>query len=643
MRANIACGAGLAFFLLTPLPAAAAPLDTYGNLPQLGNLTLSPDGSKLAYVSAIGGDRDILVQDIHTGKVLTAVKSEGAKLRDLTWAGSDHLLITTSQTSNVAFLLWSHGEHYLTQSLNLTTHQLTPLLDHVEDAMNVIIDQPQPRVVNGATIAFLEGIYFHSEYGYPALFSVDLDSGVTKVVNAGGRDAREWFVDGAGTPRAEADYDDKARQWTLKLHRDDDWSRAMTLNAPIDLPGIYGLDKDGTNLLIETTGDDSKRDILPVSLATGAVGPSVEKDYDFDEPVTDPATLRIIGGLDEEMADKYVFFDPALQAKWNAIVQSFPGENVELVSLSADHALAVVHVSGEGDGDGFRLADLNQSRTYLFGAEYAGIGPGDVAPVRVVIYKAADGREIPAYLTLPKGRDPKMLPLVVFPHGGPAARDDPGFDWWAQAMAAQGYAVLQPQYRGSAGFGAEMLRAGYGEFGRKMQSDLSDGVRWLVAQGIADPARVCIVGASYGGYAALAGAAMDPGVYRCAVSVAGICDLHEFLQWRRNREHEDDSDVLRYWERFVGATGLDDPVLDTLSPVDHIDKVTIPILLIHGHDDTVVPIAQSQEMRDALTKAGKPVDYVELDGEDHWLSRGETRLAMLKAAVDFLKANNPPD
>jgi dipeptidyl aminopeptidase/acylaminoacyl peptidase len=260
---------------------------------------------------------------------------------------------------------------------------------------------------------------------------------------------------------------------------------------------------------------------------------------------------------------------------------------------------------------------------------------------RRITYEAADGLKIPAYLTLPAGRPATKLPLIVFPHGGPAARDTTEFDWWAQAMAAQGYAVLKPNYRGST-TDLEFQQAGFGQWGRKMQTDLSDGVRYLGKEGIIDPARVCIVGGSYGGYAALAGVTLDPGVYRCAVSVAGLSDLKRMLTWEK--EGEGHGHVgSRYWDRYMGVTGPSDPALDAISPIKHIDNVNVPVLLIHGKDDTVVPYEQSEVMLKALTKAGKKVELVTMKKEDHWLSRGETRLLMLQSLITFLKVNNPPD
>jgi dipeptidyl aminopeptidase/acylaminoacyl peptidase len=187
------------------------------------------------------------------------------------------------------------------------------------------------------------------------------------------------------------------------------------------------------------------------------------------------------------------------------------------------------------------------------------------------------------------------------------------------------------------------MAAGYGEWGRKMQTDLSDGVRSLVAQGVVDPRRVCIVGASYGGYAALAGPTLDPGVYRCAASVAGVSDLRRMIAYAAVRGERGDNATVRYWNRFMGGDGPDDRSLDARSPARMADRADAPILLIHGRDDTVVPLDQSRAMADALRSAGKPYQFVELGGEDHWLSRAETRQRMLREVVGFLETHNPPD
>jgi dipeptidyl aminopeptidase/acylaminoacyl peptidase len=297
----------------------------------------------------------------------------------------------------------------------------------------------------------------------------------------------------------------------------------------------------------------------------------------------------------------------------------------------------VVKVFGAQHGYAYALYDWYGHQATVLGQIYAGV----VAPAQVkkIAYAAGDGLLIPGFLTLPKGVTEKALPLVVLPHGGPAAADTLNFDWWAQALADQGYAVLQPNYRGSTISYAHEA-AGFGEWGRKMQTDLSDGVRYLAAQGVIDPKRVCIVGASYGGYAALAGVTLDAGVYRCAVSVAGLSDLRLFL---RRANTGSSNTTQRWWDRFLGVANPNDPAISAVSPIEHIASVNVPVLLIHGRDDTVVRYEQSEVMLKALKQAGKPVELVTLSDEDHWLSRGKTRLQMLQACVAFLKANNPPN
>jgi dipeptidyl aminopeptidase/acylaminoacyl peptidase len=211
------------------------------------------------------------------------------------------------------------------------------------------------------------------------------------------------------------------------------------------------------------------------------------------------------------------------------------------------------------------------------------------------------------------------------------------FDWIAQAFASRGYAVFQPNFRGSTGHGADFELAGHGEWGRKMQSDISDGLADLARQGIVDPQRVCIVGASYGGYAALAGVTLQQGLYRCAVAIAGISDVARMVATDVS-ESGFDPLLKRALGEEVG-TGRD---LDAISPLRFVNRVTVPVMLIHGKDDTVVSPDQSKAMANALRKAGKSVEYVTLPGEDHWLSRGATRQAMLEAAVGFVTRNNPP-
>ena len=337
----------------------------------------------------------------------------------------------------------------------------------------------------------------------------------------------------------------------------------------------------------------------------------------------------------------YSFFDARDEKVWSAIVKAFPGEQVDFVSAAAGRKLVVVRVFGQHNGAAFMLVHMDTGQAELVGDMYAKLPPEEIAETRPISYTAADGLKIPAYLTLPRNRPAKELPLVVAPHGAFNGRDVLAFNWLVQALASRGYAVLQPEFRGSSVNG-ELRAAGFGEWGRKMQTDISDGVADLAKQGIVDPKRACIVGGSYGGYAALAGVTLDKGVYRCAVSIAGYADMKRFLEWQEGRLTANNS-AIPVMERMLGVKSSGDPALTSLSPAKLADRASAPVLLIHGQDDTVVPIEQSQAMAEALKAAGKPVELVTLSGEDHSLLRSESRTQLLTAAVRFLEANNPPD
>ena len=629
--------------LLCGAPVRAATLEAYGGYPTIDNVMISPAGDKIAFAEGEAGKRGVFVHMLDDGKLIGGLNLGDAKLRAIMWADDEHIVVTTSQAGRAIDVEGPKAEWELANVYNVTTHQQRGLLDNATDEMkmNVIEGAPQARSVDGKTKVFVTGIYFPTgTRGIPALFSIDADSGHTDLLENNSPNSEGWIIDDKGTVVAESDFNDRAQHWSLKLRDGRGWKEAYGLDTAIDVPDVEGLTPDGQGVVVGMVDKDDY-DMKAFALSDGHETEFAPPAKGAGEFVMDPETHRIIGAKITGMNFRYMFYSPEDQARWRKVANAYLGEQVELISWSDDKNKIIVRVNGMRDGATYQLVDLTTLRGETIGPLYNGVNPEDVAEVKPIAYKAADGLEIPAYLTLPKGRDPKNLPLIVLPHGGPAARDAPGFDWLSQAIASRGYAVLQPEFRGSDGFGLDFLQAGFGQWGRKMQTDLSDGVRYLAAQGTIDPKRVCILGASYGGYAALAGAALDPGVYRCAVSVAGIGDLRDFVEWRKNRAYHDD-EQSRYWERFMGTSDLDDPKFDEISPIKHIDKVTIPILLIHGKDDTVVPIGQSEDMADALERAKKDVTFVKLDGEDHWLSRAETRTQMIEAAVAFLEKNNPP-
>jgi dienelactone hydrolase len=623
-------------------PARAASLETYGRLPNLEDVALSPDGSKLAYVRTDESTRVLAITQLSPNKLLGVAKIGQTKLRQLQWADNDHLLISTSVTGMPWGLIGENTEWDQLSVFDLRTLKLKiyPDLDAESGVriMNAVEGPVMIRHIGNDTVLFIHGIYIQDKTNL-ALFRVNLTTHAQRVVRQGSDATRGWLVDEAGEIVTEENYYEKDQRWQMRIRRDGHWFDAESTRSPVDVPEMLGFGPKGDAVLVSTLDHDEPVWEL-LSLKDGKLGPPMEDGDDLNLPFEDPATHRMIGGIRVEDQTQYVFFSPALQSRWHSVVDAFEGERVELMSTSADMMQFVVRVDGPVNGYRYVLVNMNTARAIPVGYVYDDLQ--DSFETRRITYEAADGLKIPAYLTLPPKRPAARLPLVVMPHGGPASRDTLDFDWWAQAMASQGYAVLKPNYRGSTTTHS-FLTAGYGQWGRKMQTDLSDGVRYLAKEGIIDPARVCIVGASYGGYAALAGVTLDPGVYRCAVSVAGISDLQRFMQWVNRRDRAGSHVSERYWDRFLGVQGPNDPALDAISPIRHIDKVNVPVMLVHGKDDTVVPFEQSEVMLKALTKANKKVELVTMKKEDHWLSRGETRLLMLQSSIAFLKANNPPD
>jgi dipeptidyl aminopeptidase/acylaminoacyl peptidase len=621
-------------------PVAAAPIEAYGRLPSLEDAALSPDGSMIAFVNTTADQRLIFIYSLKDDHTVGGVRVGDEKLRAIEWADDEHLLLTLSTTTLPMGLVGPESEWSQMLVFDVRTHKLRPLLNHVTDAqvMNVVTGVPMVRRDGGDTILYLHG-YYVSGRTLPALFKVNLRSGVEQLIRQGSASTDEWLVNDGGQVIAEQDYFERDKRWSIRIATNGHLADAVSGVEAIDRPSILGFDPGGEAIVVavaELDGIAWKRLSLKDGAWVGEFAPGIPAS----RPLIDPRSQRLIGAAAGVDAQRYVFFDPGLQDRWDWATRTFPGETVEFVSLSGDRSKALVQVSGARSGYAYFVADFAERLTTPVGQVYAGIDA--IAEVRRITYAAADGLEIPAYLTLPPGRPPRDLPVVVLPHGGPVARDSSRFDWWSQALAAQGYAVLQPNFRGS-NLGRAWVERGFGEWGRKMQSDVSDGLRYLARLGIVDPKRASIVGASYGGYVALAGVALEPGVYRCAVAVAGVSDPRNFLRWVNARTLLGEQSSLRFWDRFLGVSSADDPRLNDISPLRHAAAVSVPVLLIHGRDDTVVPYEQSTDMAKALTRAGRPVEFVALAKEDHWLSRSATRLQMLKASVEFLARCNPAD
>ena len=622
---------------------AAPPLEAYGRLPAASDVVLSPDGKRYALITASDTETRFEARESATGKLLGGARTEEAKARGLIWGDNDHLLMTVSATIGTSRSFRNKGEWAQVMSLNVNTGNIVRLLDNVPEVLNVVLGQPLRFQIDGKPAVIVEGVNgYNGRNGTLVLYRINLDNGRVQEVETGEPDTIQWVLGDGGKPVARADYSRETGEWRLLTRPGAAWKRTYREMAPLDTPYLMSLGQTDATVLAATRKSGGWQ-THEVSIADG-VWSDARPELSTDAIILDPATRRLIGTIDASLSTiDYHFFNEADQRLWRSLTKSWPGELVAIASWSDDRMTVVVAVDGPKTGNAYFLVDRASKTAKKIADRYPEIPPGDYAPVTAFHYSAADGTDIPAYLTLPRRAVTTNLPLIVLPHGGPGARDYPGFDWWAQALASRGYAVLQPQFRGSDGFGGRFRDAGFGEWGRKMQTDLSDGVRYLAKAGTIDPKRVCIVGGSYGGYAALAGVTLDPGVYRCASAVAGVFDLRQSLVSEvSDAGGESRNPAQRWWRRYMGAQNNDDPVLLAISPARHANAVKVPVQLIHGKDDTVVSYQQSVTMDKALKAAGADVEFITLEGEDHLLSRSVTRKQMLAAMVAFLEKHNPP-
>ncbi|VXA96681.1 Dipeptidyl aminopeptidase/acylaminoacyl peptidase [Brevundimonas sp. G8] len=644
----VALGGGMVSGAQAQVQGAPPSLDIYAASPTVELMALSPSGDLIARIVVTGEQRAIAVTHMNRAEHVFAASIGEAKVRDLRWIGEGKVLIISSQTRAIHLLGVPRSELYFGMILDLETQKLTRVLDRTQDVLPVLYGGASVRETDQGPTLFVRG--FNVETGQSDLHRVDLSSGRGRSVVPMDRETDDYVLDGEGVVIATARYVERSGRWTMMLPNGRRFREAWTTDAPVDTPTFLGMGRTPRTVVISADRPDlaaadpeseTQANLFEVNVDTGE-WTKLPFAHHPDALWHHPRTRLLIGGSRvEEDGVRYEFIDPTSASRWRSIERAFEGKAPQLVSWSADQKRILVF-SDIGESGLYQLVDFDRRTADALAFTYPDIPPEQVGAVRHVTYDAADGLKIPGYLTLPPGVEtPEKLPLIVLAHGGPASRDVMGFDWWAQALASRGYAVLQPNFRGSEGYTRAFLEAGYGEWGRKMQTDLSDGVRWLTEQGIVDPDRVCIVGASYGGYAAMAGLTLDRGVYRCAVAVAGVSDLRRMVNWEARQERSRNNQTVRYWNRFMGAARLNDRALDALSPAYLADTVDKPLLLIHGRDDTVVAIEQSRVMAEAMRRAGKPVELIELEGEDHWLSRADTRQQMLRETVRFLEANNP--
>lgn len=622
--------------------ARAGPgVEAYAGLPAVENVVVSHDGSTLAYIRRETGAAAKIIVQTRAGEVLAAVDAGEQRLYGIDWVSPDHIAIAWRTTGQARFSR-SRGDLQVIDLLNVRTRSIARALRQSDHSVFETVFDWTPGVYHGQPVIYTEAVTDENGDYTLDLYRVDLETGRGILSDHGAGDTRSFLVDRDGGAAGRVAYQSENGLWRLSTRTGTGWREIFKVNALLDTPKLYGFGRTLDTVVVKTE-EEGRAVLTEMSLADGSQSDRMVFDEVPDRVWRSPTGAMV--GVGFATANRQRIFDPVLDQQWAAFRDALPQRTLSLVTFSDDYSVLVAYGEGAGESGAYYVYDAKAGRISIVGRQYPGVRGADVAQVTTVHYKAADGLDLIGYLTLPPGRDPHGLPVVVLPHGGPQSRDYDGFDWLPQAIASRGYAVFQPQFRGSDGFGDALLEAGYGEWGRKMQSDISDGLKAIAAEGTVDAGRACIFGWSYGGYAALAGMTLEPGTYRCAVSVAGVSDLREMLlSEQRQGAMGDRNPTIRYWKRFMGAADPSDRTLDERSPARLASRVQGPILLIHGRGDVVVPFTQSEMMLRALGGEGPNAHLIALPGEDHQLSgSAANRLTMLSAAITFLEANNPPN
>lgn len=628
----------------------------------LDGARLSPDGRFIAMIVRNGADHGVVVYDLSTGE---AHRVSGASNADtdvdwVRWKGSGRLLIGASY---VHIERWNGKPDEDIKSI--TWSRFVIAIDR-DGANGVIMFRDDKRAAGSAVSKLVELmdpldndpdhilVQAPTALGDPAVWKADIHTGAAKVVELGNDETVGWQTDSAGQLVARflarnhaiiiQGRAPGAKVWTEVAHvRASEFDKGLAdfeFLGPSDAPGaLYVAVKP------KTAAEGAARTVRLYDFRTGTLGPPLWRPlaYDIVSIVRSSTSDQMAGVCYWVDTFTCELKDASQQAVLRGIAAYFHGErNVALVSFSGDGHTWLLSVSGPEQPDEYYLYDNVAHTMNDLGPTRPGLGPDNLGRMSRFLFRARDGTMVPGYLTLPPappgGPPAAPPPLVVLPHGGPEARDFYDYDEITQWLATRGYAVLQMNFRGSGGYGVGWAEAGYRQWNGRMQDDIDDGVAALLASGQADPRRVCAVGISYGGYAALMAGARHPELYRCVASWAGITDLGQFLRWQHGMSFTEPTRYA-YWSRSIGNEDADRAALLAASPVGHADHYGPPVLLIHGTEDDIVAPEQSRLMEKALKGAGRDVQLLLVDKEGHPYWRQDHMVRALDTLDAFLKAH----
>ncbi|WP_395338873.1 alpha/beta hydrolase family protein [Ningiella sp. W23] len=634
---------GLSFFTCTTIAndeqihaGGKISAQSFSRLPAYNSPKLSPNGSRIVFIQNLDIEEPVAllaVYDFDKKKSIPLINSDNqkTKINWYRWANDDVVLVSVRNAREY------RAQHFFETKLfgiDITQDKIEPkvLIRPKTKTQNWSFTQFKDTVVDvlsDDSEHILTAVDYNKP-GMPSVYKVNVYTGASTAVKSGTRNIRRWMSDRSGAIRIGLSFDtEQQRQITYHIPHDSKDFEVL-FEHQIDEPGvnIVGFDHD-PHILYYTAYLNDKRAFYSMDLRDKQSTLLLQHEqYDVAPRLIYSEKLdQVIGYTDPHIDNGKLYFSDYLESFYTGINKAFPDTYNQVVSFDAEENRYILYAQGDGIPGAYFLGDRqNKGIVHLFD-RYPELYSHTLSSHEKVMYLARDQLQIEAYLTLPSSGE-APYPTVIYPHGGPGTRDFGGFDPYVSFLSSRGYAVFRPNFRGSQGYGFEFAQAQMQGWGLQMQDDISDGTQYLIDQGIADKDNVCIVGASYGGYAAAMAAVKTPELYTCAASFAGVFDLpalkRKLSNLRGGRELA---------ERQFGSNTDD---LLARSPVSGVSKVQIPILLMHGETDSVVDVDQSRGFFSALKRANKQVKFVEFEQGDHFLSRQDNRTRFFAELEAFL-------
>ncbi len=634
--------------LASQLPARAqeVPLMDFFKLPQYTSVSIAPDGKNLAALAPVKGRQNLVVLDIAKRSAQPLTSFESRDVVEYRWVNSKRLVLRTG-TLGERQADSRGGGLFAIDVDGGNVRQLAEGSDEMRgnEASRYVFRAVQiiRRIPGESDEIIAQEVVFelaaNRQVAGP-VFRLDTRTGRRSNLSLGkpgSGETESWIVDNKAVARGFTVQNRGKVSIYYRSGADDPWLLVEERDAIA--PGLAPLaaNEAGRGLYVLSHKDRDRASVHLWDPATKSLGPALAEHplVDITEPLMDFGTL--VGVSYKSGRRGFAYFDEGLARVQLRIDKALPN-TVNFLTWSQDRSKFLITTYSDVLPASYYLMDAKSGKVEWLADAMPWIKPAQMAKREPVRYKARDGQDVPAFLTLPRGSSGKNLPLVVVVHGGPwVPSAEWGFDPEAQFLASRGYAVLQPDFRGTIGYGWKHFRSSFRQWGLTMQDDITDGVRWAVAQGLADKNRVCIYGASYGGYAVMMGLAKDPELYRCGVNFVGVTDIETMLS--ASWSDFANSDFLRYSARDMMGDAAEADKLAAVSPVKQAAKIRAPVLMAYGGDDRRVPIVHGNMMRSALEANGKKYEWMVFDGEGHGFRSPDNQAKFYGSVERFLKEN----